>query len=195
MLRKGCWEHVCKNSRRWGACLLVCGDSESTQHALDAGNFCLDRLGLALAFALALRELAVLALEGGLEIRQKAGWHAAVALVLLHRKRPHLAGQVDAEGGLLQIKLHESLRPAVVSLDLLQGNAAHSAREIGLQRGKAVATLPTEVLLQSRPKLLDGVELGVTLREHFVEVPCSPLTRMTPSNFNNIKMFYGVHMG
>ena len=94
MLRKGCWEHVCKNSRRWGACLLVCGDSESTQHARDAGNFCLDRLGLALAFALALRELAVLALEGGLEIRQKAGWHAAVALVLLHRKRSHLAGQV-----------------------------------------------------------------------------------------------------
>ena len=102
MLRKGCWEHVCKNSRRWGACLLVCGDSESTQHALDAGNFCLDRLGLALAFALALRELAVLALEGGLEIRQKAGWHAAVALVLLHRKRPHLVVLVAA-GLLLEL--------------------------------------------------------------------------------------------
>ena len=123
-----------------GACLLVRGRSEST-HARDAGDFCLDRLGLALAFARALRELAVLALEGGLEIRQKAGGHAAVALALLHRKRPHRAGQVDAEGGLLQAELHESLRPAVMSLDLLQGKAAHSAKGIGLQHGKAVATL------------------------------------------------------
>ena len=31
--------------------------------------------------------------------------------------------------------------------------------------------LPTEALLQRRPKLLDGVELGVTLWEHLVEVP------------------------
>ena len=57
--------------------MLLRGGSESTQHALHAEDFRLDRLGLALASALALLKLALLGLEGGLEIRKKAGWHAA----------------------------------------------------------------------------------------------------------------------